>query len=94
MHKPFFVVALLALATSSPVFADANGDLEQLVSQYWADNLKESPVFASSLGVDTYANEVGDYSLAGIDRRAATAAWWAVQPRMTAVIRCCCHCAG
>ena len=74
MHKPFFVVALLALATSSPVFADANGDLEQLVSQYWADNLKESPVFASSLGVDTYANEVGDYSLAGIDRRAATAA--------------------
>jgi uncharacterized protein (DUF885 family) len=64
----------LALAVSGPANADADGDLTSLVDAYWADVLKEAPVFASSLGVDTYANEVGDYSLAASDRRAASAA--------------------
>lgn len=66
--------AVIALAVSGPAHADANGDLKSLVDAYWADVLKEAPVFASSLGVNTYANEVGDYSLAASDRRAASAA--------------------
>jgi uncharacterized protein (DUF885 family) len=72
MRKLFLMVSAVALA--APAHADANGDLTSLVSAYWADVLKEAPVFASSLGIDTYANEVGDYSLAASDRRAASAA--------------------
>ena len=74
MRKYFIAAAAVALATTSPAHADANGDLKSLVDAYWAEVLKEQPIFASSLGVDTYANEVGDYSLAGQDRRAASAA--------------------
>lgn len=72
MLKAFTLIALLSSA--APVYADANSDLKTLVDAYWADTLKEAPIFASSLGVDTYAREVGDYSLAASDRRAATAA--------------------
>lgn len=72
MLKAFTLIALLSSA--APVYADANADLKTLVDAYWADTLKESPIFASSLGVDTYAREVGDFSLAASDRRAATAA--------------------
>ena len=72
MRKLFLVVSAVALA--APAHADANGDLTSLVDAYWADVLKEAPVFASSLGIDTYPNEVGDYSLAASDRRAASAA--------------------
>lgn len=74
MRKVFIGAVAIALATASPALADANGDLKSLVDIYWADVLKELPIFASSLGVDLYANEVGDYSLAGADRRAASAA--------------------
>ncbi len=74
MRSFFLAGALVALAVSTPVFADANSDLENLVEDYWADNLRESPVFASSLGIDTYANELGDYTLAGQARQAASAA--------------------
>ena len=75
MLKQYLIgAAFIALATSSPAHADANGDLKLLVDAYWADVLKEQPIFASSLGIDTYAGEVGDYSLAGRDRKAASAA--------------------
>lgn len=72
MLKAFTLAALLSSA--APVYADANADLKALVDAYWADTLKEAPIFASSLGVDTYAREVGDYTLAASDRRAASAA--------------------
>ncbi|WP_373472458.1 DUF885 domain-containing protein [Sphingorhabdus lacus] len=72
MLKAITLIALLSSA--APVYADANSDLKTLVDSYWADTLKESPIFASSLSVDTYAREVGDFSLAASDCRAATAA--------------------
>lgn len=74
MCKLFLYVSAAALACSAPVSADANLELKNLVDAYWADILRESPIFASSLGVDSYATEVGDYSLAALDKRAATAA--------------------
>ena len=75
MRKVIFgTVALLVTTTATPVHADANSSLKMLVDAYWAVTLKEQPVFASTLGVNTYANEVGDFSLAGQDRRAASAA--------------------
>ncbi len=69
------VLATIFTATalaSAPAFADPSGDVKQLVADVWAETLKESPIFASSLGVNTYANLVGDYTLAGQDRQAKT----------------------
>lgn len=67
-------IAVVSLVIATPAHADASKALKSLVDAYWADVLKEAPVFASSLGVDTYANEVGDYSLAAADRRASSSA--------------------
>ncbi len=61
-------------ALSVPAHADANKDLTALVDDVWAYTLKEQPVYASMLGVNDYANEIGDYTLATQDRRAADAA--------------------
>jgi uncharacterized protein (DUF885 family) len=74
MRKFLIGVAVCALAISAPAHADANTDLKALVDAYWADVLKEAPVFASSLGIETYNGQVGDASLEGADRRAASAA--------------------
>jgi uncharacterized protein (DUF885 family) len=74
MRKYLSGAAAITMAISAPAYADAAGELTSLVDAYWADVLKEAPVFASSLGIDTYANDVGDYSLAASDRRAASAA--------------------
>ncbi len=73
MRKIFMMASAASLAIAAPAYADANGDLKALVDDYWAEILKEQPIFASSLGVDTYAGKVGDYSLAGRDRQAASA---------------------
>jgi uncharacterized protein (DUF885 family) len=64
--------SILALAV--PAHADANGDLVTLVNDVWAASLKEQPVYASALGVNDYASDLGDYTLAAQDRRAADAA--------------------
>ncbi len=74
MRKLFLATTILTLLFSGTARADAGGDLKILVDSYWTSVLKEAPVFASSLGVDSYANEAGDYTLAALDRQAATAA--------------------
>lgn len=74
-----FVLAGSLLALSAPAYADANGDLTQLVNDVWAYTLKEQPVYASALGVNEYANELGDFTLAAQDRRAAEAAKFLVR---------------
>ena len=71
MRKYLLAGSLLAL--SAPAYADANGDLNQLVNDVWAYTLKEQPVYASALGVNDYANELGDFTLAAQDRRATEA---------------------
>jgi uncharacterized protein (DUF885 family) len=74
MRKLFLGVAVFVLLFCGTARADAGSDLKILVDSYWTSVLKEAPVFASSLGVDSYANEAGDYTLAALDRQAATAA--------------------
>jgi uncharacterized protein (DUF885 family) len=69
-----YLLAGTLLALSAPVYADANKDLSVLVDDVWAKTLQEAPVYASMLGVNDYANELGDYTLAAQDRRAADAA--------------------
>lgn len=68
------LIAASLFALSAPAYADANKDLNILVDDVWATVLKEAPVYASALGVDDYANELGEYTLAAQDRRAADAA--------------------
>lgn len=68
-----YMTLAVALA-AAPAKANTGADLKKLVDDYWAIVLKESPVMASSLGVDTYANELGDYSLAAQDRFAKASA--------------------
>lgn len=74
MRNLFLVASAVALASATPVHADANGELKTLVDEVWAATLKEQPIYASALGVDTYADQVGEYTLAAQDRRAADAA--------------------
>ena len=59
------------LGTALPAHADSGSAVKALVDEYWALSMKESPIYASSLGIDDYASEVGDFSLAGRDRFAA-----------------------
>ena len=66
MRKVLF--ATLLLSAAMPAHADDGAKVKALVDEYWAMVLKESPIYASSLGIDDYATEVGDYSLAGRDR--------------------------
>ena len=73
MRRLLIGTSFALLAIPAPASADANSDLKTLVDAFWAETLKESPIFASSLGIDTYANEVGDASLEAADRRAASA---------------------
>ena len=72
MRKLLLAGSILAFAV--PAHADANGDLVTLVNDVWAASLKEQPVYASALGVNEHASELGDYTLAAQDRRAADAA--------------------
>lgn len=68
------LIAGSLFALSAPAYADANNDLTTLVDNVWATTLKEAPVYASALGVNDYALELGDYTLAAQDRRADDAA--------------------
>ncbi len=68
------IIALALMLAPTTAHADAGTELKKLVDDYWALVLKESPTLASSLGVDTYANELGDFSLAGQDRFAKAGA--------------------
>ncbi len=72
MRKTLTAMALML--APAVAHADAGTDLKQLVDDYWAAVLKESPVMASSLGNDSQPGQVGDYSLAGQTRFATASA--------------------
>jgi uncharacterized protein (DUF885 family) len=73
MRNLFLAASAVALIYTAPAHADANKDVKNLVDEVWAATLKEQPIYASALGNDAYAGEVGDYTLAAQDRRAAEA---------------------
>ncbi len=74
MRRLTIISGILAFLLPVPVYADANTDLKSIVKIYWTEVLKASPIFASGLGVDDYADQVGDFTLAEQDRRAKSAA--------------------
>ena len=81
MRKILFATLLLGAAL--PAQANDGAKVKSLVDEYWAMVMKESPIYASSLGIDDYANQVGDFSLAGRDRYANASA--AILKKLSAV---------
>ena len=61
-----------ALLSSTAVAAPAD-DLKTLLDEHWAWTMKNSPLYATMLGVRDYDNELGDPTLAAEDRRAREA---------------------
>ncbi len=77
MRYLFLLIRLTTIATSfvlsGAAMATPGQDLKTLTDEYWAWVLKENPVFASSLGVRAFENEVADVSLEAEDRRVKNA---------------------
>jgi uncharacterized protein (DUF885 family) len=63
-----------ALAAAAPAQAAPADDLAGLMADYYSWLLRESPVYATSLGVRDYDERIEDVSLAAADRRAKEAA--------------------
>ncbi len=57
-----------ALALSAPAIAAPADDLKQVIDDHWAWWLKANPVYATTLGIRTYDDQIGDISLAARDR--------------------------
>lgn len=75
------LVSLTALAISTPARAEddvssKSPQLHQIIDEYWAYTLEQSPVFASSLGISDPAGRVRDYSLEAEDKRVEKARIW------------------
>jgi uncharacterized protein (DUF885 family) len=71
--RPFLLAACAALALASPAAAAPADDFRQLLADHYAWLLRESPVYATALGVRDYDDRLDDPSLAAQDRRAAAA---------------------
>src|SRR5580698_4222051 len=59
-----------ATATAGPI-AEREKALASLFDEYWQNNLKDNPEFASSIGDKRYNDQLSDYSIASINRRLA-----------------------
>lgn len=75
MRHRLSILAIAAALAVTPVgaFAAPQDDLATLMDEIWAAALRESPIFATTVGVRDYDDQVGDISLAAEDRRAAEA---------------------
>ena len=67
------IALIFALVLASPATATPSTDLAAILQEEWAWTLKTNPVFATSLGVRDYDDQLSDISLAAQDRNAATA---------------------
>lgn len=69
-----FWMVLLALVPLSAAQAGPVEDMAAIEGEYQAWLLRESPEYASQIGIDTHATAISDPSIAAMDRRAAEAA--------------------
>lgn len=67
------ILIALLLGAATPVLAAPADDLKAVIDDHWAWYLKENPIQATLVGVRDYDRELGDFSLAAQDRRAAEA---------------------
>ena len=68
------LLAATTLALATPALAGPVEDFRKLQDDYWAATLKDSPLFATQVGVTTYDRNLGPLSLAEMDRQAAQSA--------------------
>ncbi|MBX9729528.1 MAG: DUF885 family protein, partial [Sphingopyxis sp.] len=68
------MAATLAIALPAPAIAGPAEDYAAIERDYESWLLRESPEYASALGVRAYDGRISDISLAAMDRRAAEAA--------------------
>ena len=68
------LLAATMLAIGAPTLAGPVEDFQKLQDDYWAATLKDSPLFATQVGVTTYDRDIGPLSLAEFDRQAAQSA--------------------
>ena len=68
------LLAVTMLAISAPALAGPVEDFRKLQDDFWAATLKDSPLFATQVGVTTYDRDIGPLSLAEFDRQAAQSA--------------------
>jgi uncharacterized protein (DUF885 family) len=59
--------ALRAQAAPIPSLEDRRKDLNALFEDYWQDNLRHNPEFASSLGDKRYNDQITDYSVKAVN---------------------------
>jgi uncharacterized protein (DUF885 family) len=74
MRLHFQLFAATSLALAAPALAGPTEDFQKLQDDYWATVLKDNPLFASQVGVKDYDRELGDISIAELDRQTAEAA--------------------
>jgi uncharacterized protein (DUF885 family) len=58
---------------AQPPAAQAPTPYQQLLDEHWQWSLRNSPIRATTLGIRTWDRELGDLTLAGMDRRAGEA---------------------
>lgn len=79
MRKLGFGIAIAVGLASTPIHAQSNEQLKAIVDDYWAYQLDQSPVFASSLGIDDPTGRVSDRSLEAEGKRVEKAKQWLMQ---------------
>jgi uncharacterized protein (DUF885 family) len=73
MRPSLAAVAALLLSAAAPAAAAPADDFHRLMAEHYAWLLRESPTYATSLGVHDYDTQIEDLSLAASDRRAREA---------------------
>ncbi len=79
MRRAGLILGMALGLAATPVLAQSNEQLKSIVDDYWAYQLEQSPVFASSLGVDDPIGRVSDRSLEAEDKRVEKAKNWLQQ---------------
>lgn len=72
LHRRFLVATLLA--ASAPALSGPTEDFQKLQDEYWAATLRDSPLFATQVGVTDYDRQLAPLSLAEMDRQTAQSA--------------------
>ena len=72
-NLPLALIGAASLALASPALAGPIEDFQRLMDEYWAAQLRESPLLATSAGVSDYDAQLDELSLEAMDRQAAEA---------------------
>jgi len=67
------LIGAASIALAAPALAGPVEDFHKLMGDYWATQLRESPLLATSAGVKTYDAQLDELSLEAMDRQAAQA---------------------